>query len=274
MDESLLKRQFESMGASLRIATLPNAVWRFRHRRLRTAVDYTVDVVQQPQGQEFALDCRQGVTSLLEVQVLDVRPRDRHLLLMVALAGQKRKFLCGHDERHWFVAGLPDTSAVKNIADAFEALKPPEVQASLHMHRVRKKGTNRHRNQGFYRQGEWFFVPRPDFAPKHACWILHHEPIQRGRSKPHMVEELCRLGGETVHVCEAYPNGLTEEEYRQLLGRKPHAKAWVWRTMRRNMRVFARGKVRHPDHKTLVLPGWYEVLMSAERMDEEVAFLD
>jgi hypothetical protein len=32
--------------------------------------------------------------------------------------------------------------------------------------------------------------------------------------------------------------------------------------------------VRHPDHKTLVLPGWYEVLMSAEWLGEAVAFLD
>ncbi len=49
------------------------------------------------------------------VEVLDVQPRDRHLLLMIRRPNQraglpdiKDKLLCGHDERHWFVAGVPE----------------------------------------------------------------------------------------------------------------------------------------------------------------------
>jgi hypothetical protein len=270
MDEFSLKRQFESIGASVKFQALPNLTTGRQHRR----ITYLLNVEARPRGEVFTFACRPAERDQLVVQAVDIRPRERHLLLLVRVFEQKDKYLCGHDERHLFVAGLPENSIVRNVPEAFGALKPVGVLASLQKERVPNKHANRRRNKGFYRQGEWFFVPRPDFAPEYAAWILRNEPIRRGRSKPHVVEELCRLDGETVYVCEAYPNGLTEEEYRQMLGRKPHARAWVWRTRRRKMRVFARGKVRHPDHKTLILPGWYEVLMSAERMDETVVFLD
>ncbi len=270
MDEFSLKRQFQSMGASLEFQALPKVARGRRQRR----ITYLLNVEAGPQGEVFTFACRPAERDHLVVQAVDVRPQERHLLLLVRLFEQKNKFLCGHDERHWFVAGLPENSIAKNVFEVLDALKPDGVLASLQQERVPHKYANRRHNKGFCRQGEWFFVPQPDFAPEQAAWILRNEPIQRGRSKPHFVEELCRLGGETVYVCEAYPNGVTEEEYRQMLGRQPHAKAWVWRTMRRNMRVFARGRVRHPDHKTLILPGWYEVLMSVERMDESMVFLD
>ena len=34
--------------------------------------------------------------------------------------------------------------------------------------------------------------------------------------------------------------------------------------MRRNAGVYVRGKVRHADHKTIVLHGWHRVLMNTE----------
>jgi hypothetical protein len=44
-----------------------------------------------------------------EISVLDVRPLDRHLLLMTRNAeGEKRKFRCGFDEREFFVAAIPE----------------------------------------------------------------------------------------------------------------------------------------------------------------------
>jgi hypothetical protein len=270
MDETSLKKQFESMGASLKFRALPSE----SRRAERQLTPYKLDVEAGPHGEVFTFVCRPAMRSRLVAQVVDVCPRERHLLLLVALPAEKRKFLCGHDERHWFVAGVPETVTVKNVRDAMEALKPAGVLASLQQARVPYKHSNRRHNKGFHRQGEWFFVPRPDFVPEHPEWILRNEPVRRGRSKPHMVEELYRIGGEAVYVCAQYPNGLTEAEYQGVLGQEPKARLWPWRTMQRNMRVFARGKVRHPDHKTLVLPGWYEVLMSAEWMGEAVAFLD
>ena len=41
---------------------------------------------------------------------------------------EKNKFLCGHDERHWFVAAVPGRS-VATVRSAMEALKPPGIAA-------------------------------------------------------------------------------------------------------------------------------------------------
>jgi hypothetical protein len=47
--------------------------------------------------------------------------------------------------------------------------------------------------------------------------------------------------------------------------------------MRRNPRVYVRGRVRHPDHKTVVLDGWHEVFSNTENLSDamrDVVFLD
>jgi hypothetical protein len=75
----------------------------------------------------------------------------------------------------------------------------------------------------------------------------------------------------------APPHGVTGREYQRLLTGVPGAKAWGWRMMRRNPDVFVRGKVRHADHKTIVLHGWHQVFMNTEgqsRAMRSVAFLD
>jgi hypothetical protein len=51
-------------------------------------------------------------------------------LLLVRGAGEKRKFLCGQDERHWFVAAIPESAPVGTVRQAKEALKPPDVRAA------------------------------------------------------------------------------------------------------------------------------------------------
>ena len=107
--------------------------------------------------------------------------------------------------------------------------------------------------------------------------IFRNEPIRRGGGKPHFIAEVYRAGGETVHVCSRQPNGLTESAYHALLARKPSAKSWGWTRMRRNAGVFARGTVRHPDHATITLPCWHQVLMNTETQSRQmanVAFLD
>ncbi len=50
-----------------------------------------------------------------------------------------------------------------------------------------------------------------------------------------------------------------------------------WVTQRRNPTVFVRGKIRHADHKTIVLNGWHQVLMNTETQAvamRHVAFID
>jgi hypothetical protein len=92
MDMQLLQRKFGLMGARVKIA--PQA------RLSRTDARFTVDVRSDKKGEYF--DIRLLESQQVEMNVLDVRPEMRHLLLM-APGG---KFLCGHDERHWFVAGF------------------------------------------------------------------------------------------------------------------------------------------------------------------------
>jgi hypothetical protein len=114
------------------------------------------------------------------------------------------------------------------------------------------------------RQGEWFFLPAPglDFDPS---VVLKNEPISRGSgSKPHICQFASRTGGQTVMVCRRYPAGVSQVEYQKILATNPDARAWNWRVMRSNALVYARGTVRHPDHKTILLRGWHRVLMNTE----------
>ena len=91
------------------------------------------------------------------------------------------------------------------------------------------------------------------------------------------MEQLFRVAGELVYVCSKYPNGVSEARYRRLLQQKPSAAQWGWQALRRNPRVYARGRIRHPDHATITLPDWHRVVMNTETETEtmrNVAFID
>jgi hypothetical protein len=209
--------------------------------------------------------------------VLDVRPADRHLLLMVREAGEKHKYLCGHDERHWFVAAVPESAPVGTVCQAKEALKPAEVRSAQASKRLGAEAGNRRKNAAYRRQGEWFFLPVPGFAVDEAL-VLRNEPLRRGNGgKPHWVESCYRTGGETVYVCSRHPNGVTPSQHEKILAGNPKARGWNWQAMRRNPGVYVRGSIRHADHKTIVLHGWHRVLMNTEGQAQamkNVAFLD
>ncbi len=66
-----------------------------------------------------------------------------------------RKFLCGHDERDWFAAAVPETSGVATVSTAMEALKPQEVLAAQAGKGLKARHRNRRHNKAFIRQGEW-----------------------------------------------------------------------------------------------------------------------
>ena len=153
-------------------------------------------------------------------------------------------------------------------------MSPASRIVSSHSTRPRKR--NSRRNEAFIRQGEWFFVPMAGFKPD-VKLILHNEPIRRGGGKPHYCEELVRQGGELVYVSHRHPQGLTESQYRRLLSELSEPRSLHWITQRRNPQVFVRGKVRHADHKTILLLGWHQVLMNTETQAaamRHVAFID
>jgi hypothetical protein len=232
-----------------------------------------LDVRTDRNGEYFEVTRRAGAA----VEVLDVRRDDRHLLLLARDGAEKQKFLCGHDERHWFVAAVPESAPVGTVRAAKEALKPREVQEIQARLGVSTAARERRKNDAYRRQGEWFFVPEPGlkFDPAH---VLRDEPIVRGNGgKPHRLEFCVRSGGEAVQVCAQHPNGVTPAEYRRIVRFQPEAAKWAWRTMVRNAAVYARGRVRHADHATITLRGWHRVLMNTETQAKamrHVAFLD
>jgi len=199
MDTTDLLMKFARIGARLKVADRPS-------RRFRaTSGVVTLDVQADRNGEFFEVVSAGGADP--EVAVLDVRPADRHLLLLVREGGEKHKFLCGHDERHWFVAAVPESAAVGTVRQAKEALKPAEIQAAQSHLGLRAEARNRRKNAAYRRQGEWFFLPVPGFSVDESL-VLRNEPLLRGNGgKPHWVESCYRTGGETVHVCSRHPNG-------------------------------------------------------------------
>jgi hypothetical protein len=262
-----LVRAFDKIGARVKFS---EAVSRWvGGRRIRRNLE--LDVRRDAKG-EFFLVAR-DTHALQELVVLDVQPRERHLLLLSREGGEKHRFLLGHDERHWFVAGIPESSPVSRVRDAKFALKPETVVVSEG--NVRRKVRDRRRNAARIRQGEWFFVPAVG-VEINPFLILRSEPLVRSRGgKPHICEQLYRFGGETVYVSPGAPNGLTEVEYRRLSDRE--RERWNWRVMKRNPKVYVRGRVRHPDHATVNLDGWHEVFSNTEHLSQamrDVVFLD
>jgi hypothetical protein len=272
-----LNRYFGEMGA--RVKFLDGALELPRRRWQGETPRITLDIRRDHRGEYFEIRTLRGVEQ--EVVVLNAAPQDRHLVLLSRQFGERRrvtkqKFLCGHDERHWFVAAIPENAPVSTVASAKEALKPGEIrerEAILGVNNA--KDSFRRRNAAFVRQGEWFFVPARDLRVNPQL-VLQKEPLRRGMgSKAHYVEECYRTGGVGVYVNGKYPTGLTEADYRRL----PEAerRSGQFRYMLRDSAVFARGEVRHPDHATVVLDGWHRVWMNTEnqaRAMQNVVFLD
>src|SRR5439155_26801619 len=153
MSSETLERRFAAVGARLKVAEGP---WRGEPR---------IDVRSDARGEYFDLRFA-GREPDVELEVVDAQPRDRHLLLLARVGGEKSKFLCGHDERHWFVAAVPEAArGVSGVATAKAALQPAAVREHV-------------------RQGEWFFVRATGIDPADAL-VLRDEPLTRGRGTPH-----------------------------------------------------------------------------------------
>jgi hypothetical protein len=276
MNAKHIESKFVAMGARLKVREIPSR-WRQGDRTWTEPKDFAVDIRRDGNGEFFELRVPTHLSDSLDVSVMQSEPKHRHLLLAVRKKGdqaQLDRFLCGHDEREWFVAAVPGSAS--SVRQAMDALQPADVRAALTRNHVSSRKRYARKNRAFRRQGEWFFVPEPSLVVDEKL-ILRNEPIRRGAGKPHFVEELFRSGGETVHACSRHPNGVTPDEYRSILRRHPDAARWNWRVMRRNPGVYARGTVRHSDHETITLPLWHRVIMNTEtqsRTMANVAFLD
>lgn len=267
-----LEKHFVAMGARLRVEDMAVPIatrsrWRFER-----------EMIRQPRRNNITLNVRNGEFILrvgegVVTNVINVDPKDRHLLLHVNDNGAKSKYLCGHDERDWFIATIPD-QAVSTVVQAKQALQPDSVREASK--RVRTKNRLRRRNSAFVRQGEWFFTLDPNFEEPPANLVHRNDPISRGRgSKPHIVEFLYRLPGRTVYM--AGSRAISAEEFNAIPAVERRRNAWVART--EVTAVWAKGRVSHPDHATITLDGWHRIEMNREQLaaagsSSAVTFID
>jgi len=305
MERENLVKKFEDMGARVKFRkprpANPFIGRRFsfnalgdRVRRMTPPTHrFEVDVRTDKKGEYFDI----LVTDDVDVDVINIDSKDRHLLLNAKIPNENIHFkpemvkaLCGHDERHWFSSQV-DISAV-NVKQAKDTLKPAEVIQAQKKAGVKTKNWNKRKNKGFIRQGEWFFIPTDHDDPD-SDLILKNEPLiltgRRG-GKPHIAQFAYRFGGTTVYVVndrwgkiydsvprdkqQEIQRGMTEKERNKLFQTYPKTRELKWTPMAKDMTLYVKGTIRHPDHKTLKLKRWHKVVVNGEIRGKNVVFLD
>jgi hypothetical protein len=220
---------------------------------------YALDVGRDRGGEFFDLAAGRDAPAF---RVLQTAPSERHLLLF---ASDGQRFLCGHDERHWFVGGI--RHRVSTVTEARRSLLPDGLRSLVGARDLRRR-----RNKVFVRQGEWFFVPTTVRAD--AVRVVHRdEPLfRRVGSKPHICQFVVRRGGEVVHFADG--RAYTDAEFAAACA--ADGTLWARRTRShvRNPELLVRGYVRHPDHATMVLHGWHRVHLNSEFTTGHVTFYD
>src|SRR5262245_13104635 len=181
MNVDMLRTRFARMGARLRVNEL------MRVMGPRGEQTLSLDVRSDDEGEYF--DIRMRHEAPVELEVIDLQRRERHLLLAARESGSRDLYLCGHDERHWFVAGVPERrGAVNSVLGAMESLKPEEVLQAQRRQGIKGKELRRRKNAAYVRQGEWFFLPMPKLHVD-KTEVLYNEPLSRGNgSKPHWAD--------------------------------------------------------------------------------------
>lgn len=275
MSTIAIEKKFEVIGARVKI---------IESRR----EGFSIDVKKDSEGEYFELQ----VGKEIDMMILDAQKSDKHLLLMTKapilnvkgdkMSESKSKFLCGHDERHWFTCAIPESSRVTTVIGAKQALKPKELVEIETKEGVSKKNAHkRHRllktGKKIHRQGEFMFVPQPDFMPPkgNLTKIWKNEPMRGGGSHFHYAEFLYRSGGKQVYV---FRNKVLEpKEYKAYIKEHPEEEK-NFRPMMENPSVYVRGKISHEEHATVDLGHvWHKVLVNTEsqaRARSNVKFLD
>jgi hypothetical protein len=237
LNETALSNQFARMGARFQVNPSP------------TRRGWALDVVRDEEGPAFELRAEEKALAELEAVVANVDRASRHLLLFVRAreGARPHRYLCGHDERDWFLATIPGKAST--VAQAMEALKPKPVIEAQASAGLKRKQLHRRHNPAFLRQGEWFFVnvtegerkAIQEAIKKNKASIGHKIAIRRdmrGRiaGKPHVADELIRLPGNPLG------HGFAVN----------------------SVEIFVRGKVRHADHETVAFKEWRKVIRNAE----------
>lgn len=225
-----LQNAFNEIGAHLAADTMGDG--------------FVIDIVTENDRESYQV--QHPWDDSLEFEILDVNRHLRHLVLDVTgwrlpISG---RYLCGHDESHWFVAGLQFGRKTETVRRAMESLKPDIVQREQRRLGVKHR-RDRRKTKAYVRQGEWFFLPRPKMTVT-GPYVENHGQLARDGGKPHHVDEIYRVPGRDE--------------------------------------VFVRGRVRHVDHQTITFDVWHRVVQnneatpgqmhSAEAEFQRIAWLD
>lgn len=295
MSQELMTRKIEEAGHRIIFDTI-------RGKRVMRGRPFSINVRHDQKGEHFTIDMQDNVMPF----VLDIE--GDHLLLMFKVPASnphfpddKFKALIGHDERQLFVAAIPESTPVSTVFQAKEALKPKAIREFEKQIGIKTKNKQtrhargKHSLQKRLRQGDFFFVPCPNLVVEGTDIHIHKkEPISRGRGTSHICEELVRAGGENIYFLNTrigpseanaaqemdsnYPNGMTENQRKKFFKIHPESRGWTWSTRRGgDIKVHVRGAIRHPEHATLNLDFWHEVIPNTEnksKMMQHIAFVD
>ncbi len=156
----------------------------------------------------------------------------------IETSGFARHFLLGMDEAHLFIAQLPRLAT--SVARARAVLRPAELDA-LEVRSPRPT----------IRQGEWFFVPQADEDERRVDTLARKS--YRVHRKVGIAEAAGILRVGRPHVADEIvvipePSGARS--------------------------TFVRGAVVHPDHRTIVLRAWHQVIPNTEHIEAPLPGID
>ncbi len=174
------------------------------------------------------------------------RNKDGSVEFVTLSPSRKRHFLCGVDERQLFIAQLP--RGVTTVRDAHGSLE--SVELTLFEGRAPGKTV---------RQGEWFFLnPTPEESEQLERTISDHSVVVQKKAS------IGRVAGRN------FGNPHTADEVVVLAApRLEHG-----HPVRERPDVFVRGRVRHPDHKTVSFKTWRKVIRNAETDEGRMEGID
>ena len=180
------------------------------------------------------------------------RKFDETVRIQTTPAGTRR-YLVGTDELHLFFAEL--RLPAHGVRAAHSTLKPKDLR-------------NADRSQ-YKRQGEWFLIPATDAEVSKLDGhggISARERAAAGPSRP-----ADGRGRPRVSVAAGIPAFFRSTALTGMLPRgrgRPHVADEV---ARMDGKEFARGNVRHPDHRTKKLHTWHRVERNTEASTASVA---
>jgi len=123
MATETLERRFAAIGARVKVVKRPPRSWEL------------IDVETDRRGEYFEL--RLLGQRWISATVVDEDRDERCLLLLLRESGERSKFLCGLDERHWLVAAEPESVPTSGRWRRRSSLQPGLVRDAADRKRPR-----------------------------------------------------------------------------------------------------------------------------------------